>query len=134
MKARVCPSCGKAHDRADLSGCCSRGCLRYHKRRSAPPVARRPKPSPLARELVAAVLETPVVTVTAPPPVDMIQCDVCQTAAPDWCTFEIDGRRVCCNCRPAFVAGQKARDDRAQPEAPSMGGGVRVIRSTKGLA
>ncbi len=132
---RVCPSCGTIHESAQYAGCCSRGCMRFHQRRERKPAARRPKPSPLARELLAVVIAPQPPPEPLPPPTDvMILCDVCQVKSPDWATFEIGACKVCCSCRPEFLARKKERDDRARPGCPSMGGGVRVIRSTKGLS
>jgi hypothetical protein len=134
MTHRVCPSCGVIHESPRYAGCCSRGCMRFHQRRSRP-VPKRP--TKLARELVAAIIAAPPPLPPAEPPppqVDMIVCDVCQKPSPDWATFEIGACKVCCSCRPEFLARKKERDDRARPGCPSMGGGVRVIRSTKGLS
>lgn len=133
---RVCPSCGVTHDCDRFSGCCSRGCMRFNQRRERKAVVRRQRPSPLARELVTAILAAPAPAPAVPPPpaVDMIVCDICQKPAPDWAVFILSDCKVCCTCRPAFLASKQRRDDRAIPGAPSMGGGVRVIRSTKGLS
>lgn len=129
---RVCPACNKSHDVPTFAGCCSRGCMRFHQRRSAPAAKRVRQPPPVQKTVAAP---RPVIHVDPPAPRDdMVLCSVCQKRAPDWATYSIDGKNVCCTCRPDYVARKLVRDDRATPGAPFEGDGVRVIRSTKGLS
>jgi hypothetical protein len=131
----ICPACQKDHASDRYAGCCSRGCMRYFRRRTTipktAPVAKPPQPAPVAK---------PVIRVEPPPVVEKVYtCVNCQKVTPDWAAYECRSTAGttevrCVGCWMAWKERKRERDDRATLSPPFQGGGERVIRGTKAFS
>ena len=118
-----CPACSAEHSNTSLEGCCSRGCLRFHKRRTP-----RARPAPLYQPPAKPVI------VIAPPVIgnEDKPCADCGKPTPDWAAYEcgLSKSMRCVGCYLKWKEAKRAADDRATLSPPFHGSGGRVVRGT----